>query len=282
MKKTVIFYFSGTGNTWWVANKINGYFNNYIGDSTIVAIDNVSRKEINEYIKYSEIIGFGYPIYGSDIPKPMKDFMLSMRNLKNKEILLFCTQSSFSGDGTQIAKKYLSSTNCIFRWAKHFIMPNNISVPQGIKLMSYTNDAKKINKILSKTDEDIYTFCSYILDNVTHLQDFNTFSTLLGLAQRPVYSLLSRNFNKIFSIDDDKCSCCGTCLKICPVNNISYKKSKYVIGDKCVNCMRCYNFCPKKAVTCMGKNHNYKYGVPYKGPSSKYFKELIERNTEID
>ncbi len=46
---------------------------------------------------------------------------------------------------------------------------------------------------------------------------------------------------------DEKCKGCGTCVKVCPVENIKIK-GKPEFSDKCVSCFACINWCPKGAI----------------------------------
>ena len=49
-------------------------------------------------------------------------------------------------------------------------------------------------------------------------------------------------------VDKKKCSGCGACVEICPVNAIEIKKDKAVVSDECVECGACVNQCPNEAI----------------------------------
>lgn len=54
---------------------------------------------------------------------------------------------------------------------------------------------------------------------------------------------------KGFYADNEKCSRCGLCAKLCPLNNIHMEEGKLPQWDKkCQQCLRCVNFCPHKAI----------------------------------
>jgi NAD-dependent dihydropyrimidine dehydrogenase PreA subunit len=49
--------------------------------------------------------------------------------------------------------------------------------------------------------------------------------------------------------DREKCSGCGACREICPVNAIKIENAKAVISDDCVECGACVNQCPNEAIS---------------------------------
>ena len=273
MKRSIIFYYSGTGNTWYVANKMKYYLSSNTGKCEILSIEDISRLTVQTKINNADIIGFGYPIYASDIPSPMKKFMQKIRISKNKQIFVFCTQYMFSGDGARVAKEFLKPYVKQIKWSAHFNMPNNLCC---VNIHKYTNNPKEINKILQKTNRKIKEFCINISKNKESLEDFKAINKMLGILPRTMYRKFSHKFKNKLSIDYSRCTCCGICASICPIGNIVYKNSNYVIKPKCEFCMRCYNFCPNNAILYNKKPRPTKYGVPYKGPTKTYIKNLID------
>jgi len=50
-------------------------------------------------------------------------------------------------------------------------------------------------------------------------------------------------------VDKKKCTGCGTCVDICPVQAIKIDKKIAVINDDCVECGVCVNECPQGAIS---------------------------------
>ena len=50
-------------------------------------------------------------------------------------------------------------------------------------------------------------------------------------------------------IDKEKCTECGACVEVCPVDAIKMKNEKVVINEECVECGVCVNECSNKAIT---------------------------------
>ncbi len=48
----------------------------------------------------------------------------------------------------------------------------------------------------------------------------------------------------------DKCTSCGKCQEVCPVEAISKGEKQYQIDpDKCVSCGQCVEECPVQAIS---------------------------------
>jgi len=54
-------------------------------------------------------------------------------------------------------------------------------------------------------------------------------------------------------VDKKKCTGCGACIDICPVQAIKIEKEKAVINDDCVECGACLNECPNGALSIPGR-----------------------------
>ena len=86
--KISIFYFSGTGNTWWVTQKIKEYFEE---KGHTVEIYSIEKKDLTweellpAVLKESEIIGVGFPVYGSRIPFIMRNWVKNILTKYSKD-----------------------------------------------------------------------------------------------------------------------------------------------------------------------------------------------------
>ena len=82
----IMLYFSGTGNSKYISElfcKINNAKSYSIEEN--IDFENIINSE--------EIIGFCYPIYGSRVPRIMREFVMKNKEyFKNKKVIIFCTQ----------------------------------------------------------------------------------------------------------------------------------------------------------------------------------------------
>lgn len=281
-KNIVIFFFSGTGNTWWVTKNISRALKNRGCRIRTISLENIIKTDLDKIIKEAHIVGLGYPIYGSDMPGIVKSFIKDLPEISKKSTFVFCTQWLFSGDGAAIAKNELNLKGYDVRWMEHFNMPNNVCVT-SMWFFPYTNNKSRISSKLLKNVDKIDAFAGKILKGEKYLKGNSRFSSFLGGIQRVPFRRSFESFDGMLEIDENICIKCGQCVKFCPVGNIVIKEGKVVILSECILCLRCYDFCPVSALKFMGKNHNTKRGKPYKGPVDGFDPSFInkESNDEI-
>ncbi len=49
-------------------------------------------------------------------------------------------------------------------------------------------------------------------------------------------------------VNEKKCTGCGRCVKVCPVDAIKIKDRKAKIYDDCIECGACIDACPREAI----------------------------------
>lgn len=278
--RITVFYFSGTGNTWWCARKLRELFHAAGRDCTTVSIEQVDREEVRQLVRDSDTIGIGYPIYGSDLPETMKKFIESIipeQKGDSKKLFVFCTQLLFSGDGAFVYQKELARKGWDIYWSAHFRMPNNICVTA--MPFPYTTDRKKIDRRLRKTARKIEVFSQAVLSKQAVITGASKCSHCLGLLQRGPYRRMFPKLRNDITIDADLCTRCGRCVAICPSGNLYEEGGGIYTRGSCILCVRCYNYCPVQAVLYMGKRHKARRGVPYRGPVPEYKPELTARKS---
>ena len=277
-----IFYFSGTGNTWWVTNKIVSYLKlegHNIETTSIESPEIADTGNLNKLINKSDIIGFGYPIYGSDTPKIMFEFISKLAQIADikipKPTLVYCTELACSGNGSWFLKNKLKKKGLKINWAVHFRMPNNISVPQSP--FKYDIPLENLSKFLSRAEKRASKLAQRISSGKKWIQGRNPISKIIGDGQRFFYRLEYKNMSQKWSVDERLCTDCMRCIEICPAGNIEFVNDVIQYSDKCNLCMRCYNFCPTQAIMYAEKHHKQEKGKPYKGPTPEFKPEILKK-----
>jgi len=62
--------------------------------------------------------------------------------------------------------------------------------------------------------------------------------------------LLQRRELMAVKVDNNKCTGCGACVEICPVNAVKIENKKALVDEKeCAECGVCINECPDEAIS---------------------------------
>jgi formate hydrogenlyase subunit 6/NADH:ubiquinone oxidoreductase subunit I/flavodoxin len=271
--RLALFYFSGTGNTRYIARQLCERLNYKGYDATPYSIEGLSSSKVHELIDNSSIVGVGWPIYGSDIPLNMQRFIKNMPIVDDKPLLSFCTQNHFSGDGAVVMRDVLESKGYVQKWAMQFNMPNNLSF-KGFPVKVTDNYEEHLNRYLMPNKEKIEVLTDKIVSGAKYLKGATVLHTILAQSQRPFFRGFSKNVAKRWLGVNDKCIGCALCSDICPNNVIKIVdgKAKFTNIDDCVLCFRCVNFCPRGAVTVLKSSPK----AHYKGPDCETYNAVIE------
>lgn len=245
--KILILYFSGVGNTKYVAEYMRKIISKYC-DVDMKSIEKLSKDF--DYSKYNKII-LGSPTIHSEPSKPMQDFLNSIRKFENPiPAFIYVTYGLYPENVLRvfanlcIRKNIIpinySAYRCIATDAK-LLLPN-------IKFFQQ-NDTNIIKKI----EDDIDKFI-----NNNSLQFDKPPYKLYAILNFPNKYIGHFYRFKIF-VDKEYCVKCNRCIINCPVSAINKDKSGYPIIDrkKCINCYRCIYNCPYTALSLFkNKRHN--------------------------
>lgn len=233
----IMVYFSGTGNSKYIAEQFAEKMN-------IAAYSIEEDLDFDALFMKEDTIAVCYPIYGSCVPRIMREFVEKHRAyFETKKLIIFCTQMLFSGDGARAFARLIKGCDERILYAEHFLMPNNIC---NFFLFPMTEKEKieKPKKALEKLEQ----VCFDIQNGVVKKRGWNIFSTLLGKTQNIAYPKMELKGKSSFRTDGS-CIGCGLCVNSCPARNLEMVNGKVVQKNNCMLCYRCVNLCPKQSCT---------------------------------
>lgn len=267
MDSAIIFFFSGTGNTWWLSKTIAQKLEEQGLSTTNVSIENQNLEEKIEKILQYDLIGFGYPIYGSDCPEVFDKFVKTLPYADEKECFIFTSMMTFSGDGALVQKRYLEGQGYKIRQAVNIVMPNNIKLPYPIIDRLPINSREEIDELLNQACEKAGKLVQKILTGEEWVEGYGVLNKIGGLMQRiPVSFLGWSRWAENFYVDYAACTKCMQCVEYCPTSNIQVNGGEFVWGEKCICCVRCYNLCPEDAIQYKPPTLDRNRFPRYKGP----------------
>ena len=235
----MIFYFSGTGNSVWVARQIAK-----AQQEELLAIAEEINKNKEYALKDGEKVGFVFPVYAWGPPGIVRRFIRQLK-MKNPEYLFFvCTCGDDTGRTAQVFSSAIrrKGWHCVAGYS--VTMPNTyVSLP-GFDVDAEDVEEQKVQNAMARLD-----FINGELAGRIHMKHFNCHEGALPFTKtyllRPLFNTFLMSPKPFYATD--ACIACKKCEKVCPVHNIEVT-DKPQWGNNCTQCLGCYHICPLHAV----------------------------------
>ncbi|MFA5449337.1 MAG: EFR1 family ferrodoxin [Clostridia bacterium] len=218
----LVFYFSGTGNSYNVAKALS---NNAIN---IASATNGGNYE-------ADTIGFVFPVYCSLPPVIVTQFIKNS-TFKSPYIWAVATYGGGAGGALSAAHKLLKTSGGL-SYANGLILPDNsiiYGLEEKVKLKQLGEESGTVSRI--KND---------INNRVVKLPKNKPFADLVGKLS---WFTIKNIYQAKTPRSNEKCTKCGICVRLCPTQNITMAEKGIIFSDKCEYCFGCIHFCPVNAI----------------------------------
>ncbi len=275
-----VYYFSGTGNSLYVARSIAEKIKGTL--MPIPKVINQSRIETT-----ADCIGIVFPAYlaqHTGVPVMVENFVRKLEKVDFKYLFAVCTCGGYENVNALPTLKKLGRIirqkggKLTAEFSVRLPM-NNLQYPPYV---SHDHD-----KMFSDSRKKIEDICKRIKSRKKNRHKL--LKTILNLSMTPLYLMLkglyvkdlkkkahiapdsSLSYNELVHLSDksiyytEACNGCGTCINVCPAENIKLENEKPVWQNQCEMCMACSEWCPQQAVI----HWNRKEGIRYRHPEVK-------------
>lgn len=237
----MILYFSGTGNSEYVAKMMAEEMN----DEVLNLFEKIRDHDYSEMNSQKPWI-IVTPTYAWRIPRIVNDWIYKTIFKGNQDIYFVMTCGGAIGNAEHYLHKLCQQKDLQLKGCFEVIMPENY-----IALFN-TPSIPEIDEILEKAKKRILEVVMTIQEN----RDIQKHS--LTLKDRLNSSIINELFYPMFVHakkfhTTDQCVACGKCVKVCPLKNIQMNQDKPIWGEHCTHCMACISYCPYEAIE-YGKN----------------------------
>ena len=228
----MIYYFSGTGNSAWVARML--------ADATADRCEDMSTYLKNGWhpppLVPGERLGLVFPVHAWRPPRVVLDFINQLPPPSEESyVFAVCTMGGFAGNTFAFLRQFIRLDSCY-----SVLMPENY-----ILLAGRESDAQIKHKI-SAAKALIPEIAASILAGK------KAFLVKRGLLPSFFTGCIGALFN--WRVNDRKfhttakCNGCGTCAGLCPLSNISLDNGQPRWQGNCIHCMACLQRCPQQAI----------------------------------
>ena len=247
---TMIFYFSGTGNTKWVAQQLaaaTGEELKYIPDEL--------RKDRQDYaLQEGERLGFCFPTHGWQPPRIVREFIRKSTFSSHPSSLLhhpspFVYAVTTCGDNMgfamRIFSKELQAKGLPLHSSFAVVMPESNVCFSFLHLDTPEREQQKKDAAKSR----VAHICEVVCNRQKGVEELvkgaipYTYTYIIG----GYYNKHLINDDK-FWVDTEACIQCGLCAKLCPVDDIEGLPPRWLHNGRCTNCLACYHHCPQHAI----------------------------------
>lgn len=233
----MIFYFSGTGNSKHIAEKIS----NYTDERLVYMSENIMAKNETYEIDKDEKIGFIFPVYWYCIPTIVEKFIdqLILSGYQKQYVYAIASYGIAAGNVMDMLIKTLNKKQIQLNGAFGVKMVDNYVVGYNIvnidKQRAILNNAEvEIEKIMSMIERREYL--GYIKKGMIAFV-----TPITGYAYRK-----TNHTKKFFTTQ--KCNGCKQCEISCPCNAIHIVDRKPMWTGDCTFCLKCIHGCKQSAI----------------------------------
>lgn len=243
--KRIGLYFSGTGNTKFCVRQFAQALG---GEYTLCSIE---EPDAAVQLQEAEEVIIGYPVYYSNLPLIVKDFIIRSNRLwSKKKIFIIATMGLFSGDGCGCAARLLRKYGAEITGGLHLAMPDN-TIDVNLLKKSPSGEQRLIEQSIRKIEAS-----ARLCQSGRPPQDGLGFASEIAglLGQRLWFQKMTASYKNMPNINTEKCIGCNSCAGSCPMNNLTLTDhGKIRQAGRCTLCYRCVHTCPTQALSILGR-----------------------------
>lgn len=228
-----IFYFTGTGNSLYVAKEIGGELH---------SIPKMLKENILNF--EDDAIGFVFPCYCFGLPRIVSDFLKKSKFTANYFFAVM-TYGKMAASGLNHIEEIAKKSGIKFDYTNEILMIDNY-LPL-FDIIDELNTEKNKN-----TDENLKNIVIDITNKKNYLTRKGLFSVFVSKIIHTTYKFLYSNNDKQFIVNNN-CEACRICEKVCPKNNIIFKNDRPQFQHNCDSCLACIHHCTKTAIHLKGE-----------------------------
>ena len=237
--KTILYYFTGTGNSLAIAKGLS----RHLGDCDLVPI--ASTTGTSTLISpAADRIGIVCPVYFFGLPSLVADFSNRIDLARVQYVFAVVTMGGSGGSAT------LRQLNRILNRGpgrRGLDAGFTVKMPGNYILMYGPPKGSQLEMIFEEADRRVKEIVDMVNSRVRRKPSWSPFASFVHRIMYPRFIAGVHDKDRRFTVDD-RCTSCGTCAEVCPVENIRLEAGRPIWLHHCEQCMACIHLCPTLAI----------------------------------
>lgn len=258
--KTLIIYYSFSGNTRKIAHAINHGMSELTVKSDIFALkgsSGIPAQKLEDLSQY-DIIGFGSPVWSLSPTPNMMAVVESLPSLKGKHTFFFFLHGTMPGNSVRWMQKHLKAKcSTVIGWqdwygsacvADIFKPYHTDGHPDEFDLIEATNFGKEMVQKSRRISDGETGLVPVLPLGKEYTQLYGRRPAYQGSYQRKDYKVRPFLLQQEIVINKKKCSNCHLCADNCPTGSLDLTANPPIDKTTCIACWVCEQLCPLGAI----------------------------------
>ncbi len=242
--KTLIIYFSQTGNTRKVAERIRDGVVEVTGQCELANLLENASFSFADY----DLVGLGCPVFYYQEPFNVRDFVEKLPELRGKQWFIFCTHGSVIGNTLPSLAERLSAKGIdVIGWHHSYADGTLPFYPYPTLTTGHPDsldldEARAFGKKIARRSQRIAEGDRSVIPVLEPVPaEWKRTAEMLNI------EFMAQMMPRL-RVDMEKCTHCHACEDNCPVGGIDVEADPVRIQEPCIYCWYCAKICPALAI----------------------------------
>lgn len=247
--KNRIYYYTGTGNSLWIARqladrlKISGDKTELVSLGTDYALPDTS----------CDRVGIIFPVHIWGLPRRVIEFVSKLPDRSSTYYFALAVNAGQVAATLVQLRRLLATKGIVLGTGFDMVMPSNYipwggAQPDALQAELFAQAQKKLDRIAKAVEQREHG----AVEKGTWWRNI-----FLSAANKMSFSQVPKMDKDFWA--DEKCNGCGMCSQVCPAANIQMENGKPVWRHHCEQCLACLQWCPQEAIQYANKTAGKKH-----------------------
>jgi ferredoxin len=235
--ETVIYYFTGTGNSLWAARQLAAH----LPEASLRPMAPLARAGGRVRTDAARV-GIVFPVYFFGMPSLAARFAGMLDLSESRYVFATATMGGMGGTTTIRQLDGILSAN-----GKGLDAGCAVRMPGNYVLGYSPPDPAKQKELFGNAEATLAGFAESVKERRKDLPGPAVVAGLIHAVWYPRFISSLPGSDREFTVSE-ACTSCNTCVQVCPVENITLETGKPVWHHRCECCLACIHACPVEAI----------------------------------